>query len=154
MDAEAVAIALDLKRAGKGWRGPCPCCGGSGRAGKFSLSENRAGRLLWHCFAGCGQDDIRAVLVDRGLLDRERENKPRPRWSRDEAETAAYLLLAADAALRAGDPAADRPENMAALLRAALVVREAGPSAAVDLAREAVAGKRLRDYIARGLAHE
>ena len=148
MDAEAVAIALDLKRAGKGWRGPCPCCGGSDRAGKFSLSENNTGRLLWHCFAGCRQDDIRAVLTDRGLLDREREreNKPRPRWSRDDVETAVCMVLVCEAGLRRQEWPEESDHS--ALLRAAAIVGEARPATpAGDLALDALQRGLVSDYV-------
>lgn len=52
----AIEAILDrlcvAKRSGAGWRARCPSCGGSGQ--KLSVAEGDGGRILIHCFGGCG----------------------------------------------------------------------------------------------------
>lgn len=45
-----------MRQAGKGYRGPCPCCGG--RSAKLSLTEADNGAVLLHCFGGCTPAEV------------------------------------------------------------------------------------------------
>ncbi|MCC7176068.1 MAG: hypothetical protein IT159_12800 [Bryobacterales bacterium] len=64
MTAATIARELGLKRAGSGWRGSCPVCGGTNR---FELKQGRSAVLLT-CWRGCRRDDLLAELRRRGLL--------------------------------------------------------------------------------------
>jgi len=52
------------KKAGAGWRAPCPSCGADSKSAKLAMSESADGRVLLHCFAGCAAG---AVLNAIGL---------------------------------------------------------------------------------------
>ena len=67
MDASIIAEALALKRNGNGWRGPCPVCGGSDKASKFSIRDGDMGGVIVWCFAGCSQQSIIGELKSRNL---------------------------------------------------------------------------------------
>ena len=67
MDASYIAESLDLKRNGNGWRGPCPVCGGSDKASKFSIRDGDMGGVIVWCFAGCSQQSIIGELKARNL---------------------------------------------------------------------------------------
>jgi len=62
MTAAAIAEGLGLRRAGRGWRGPCPIHGG----GSFTLNE-RDGRPVFYCWSGCDRNAILAEMRRRGL---------------------------------------------------------------------------------------
>lgn len=50
-----------VRKAGANrWRACCPSCGGR-NATKLSIAELDDGRVLVHCFAGCGVDEICAA---------------------------------------------------------------------------------------------
>ena len=60
--AESLARALGGHREGSGWKARCP----AHEDGTPSLSIAQAdGRVLVHCFAGCGQERVLAVLRER-----------------------------------------------------------------------------------------
>jgi putative DNA primase/helicase len=62
--AESLARALDGRKTGAGWTARCP----AHEDGTPSLSITQAGaRVLVHCFAGCDQARLLAVLRERGL---------------------------------------------------------------------------------------
>ena len=67
MNAEYIAEAIGLKRTGAGWRGPCPVCGGSDKASKFSVRDGDMGGVIVWCFAGCSQKSIIGELKSRNL---------------------------------------------------------------------------------------
>ena len=67
MDASTIAESLDLRRNGTGWRGPCPVCGGSDKASKFSIRDGDMGGVIVWCFAGCTQREIIRELKSRDL---------------------------------------------------------------------------------------
>src|SRR5437867_3238855 len=69
LSAEAVAKALGGHRVGNGWIAPCPAH--DDRNPSFSIQE-RDGKLLVHCFAGCSQVEGIAALRRRGLWGRGR----------------------------------------------------------------------------------
>ena len=81
MDAETIADALDLKKTGTGWRGPCPVCGGSDMATKFTVRDEGS-QVLVHCFAGCTQDAVIAELRHRGLWPDTTPQQKRTRTKR------------------------------------------------------------------------
>ena len=121
MDAQDVGTALDLRRAGKSWRGACPVCGGTDRSGKFVVSQ-QGDRVLWHCFAGCHQDQIRQELVARGLLGKPNERRPQPKYTRDQIEISELIVMIGEAAIRRNEW--PNEQDHAALVRAAGIVRE------------------------------
>ena len=49
-----------MKRAGRGYTARCPAH--EDRTASLSLSEADDGRVLLHCFAGCGAGDVVAAL--------------------------------------------------------------------------------------------
>jgi len=90
MHPEHIADALGgSKRDGAGWVALCPCH--DDRKPSLALHIGDDGRLLWHCRAGCTQDDVRHALTDRGLLNgHARDAMPR-RASRPPAATSAPI---------------------------------------------------------------
>src|SRR5262245_39727175 len=81
MTIEAILGRLDaVKRSGNGWRAKCPSCGGSGH--KVSVAEADDGKILIHCFGGCG---ALSVLQSLGLTvadlfpERLRDDTPEAR---------------------------------------------------------------------------
>lgn len=65
MTAEAIITALGGRRG----RCACPSCRESGRdrGGDHLAVRDGGGRVLVHCFAGCGQESVIASLRARGL---------------------------------------------------------------------------------------
>jgi hypothetical protein len=69
--AQEVATALGGKRADDGnyrCRCPGPLHRNGDRNPSLSVKDGRSGRLLFHCFAGCGYDEIVGGLRARGVL--------------------------------------------------------------------------------------
>lgn len=66
--AEYIAKSLDRngKKNGTDWMVRCPVH--ADRTASLSLSESPSGKILWHCFGGCSQEDIREALESLGLL--------------------------------------------------------------------------------------
>lgn len=59
MTGAEIAARLGLRRAGPGWAGACPVCGY-----KTGLRVNeKAGRALWWCAAGCERDALTAAVL-------------------------------------------------------------------------------------------
>jgi hypothetical protein len=74
--AESLARALGGHKAGSQWMARCP----AHEDGTPSLAITQAAaRVLVHCFAGCTQDRVLAVLRQRGLWCADRETPPPPR---------------------------------------------------------------------------
>ena len=98
MDAQTIAETLDLKKNGTGWRGPCPVCGGSAKATKFSIADGRNGAPIVKCFAGCTFEQISAELRERGLWPEakpfQREQARRNKSARDISHSETVLMLA------------------------------------------------------------
>ena len=93
MSAEYIAKALGLRRTGSGWRGPCPVCGGSDGATKFTVRDD-GDNVLVHCFGGCGQDSIVRELKSRSLWPESRltpQQKKSRRRDKSRAEIEAAL---------------------------------------------------------------
>jgi putative DNA primase/helicase len=65
MNAAGIARRFGATRQGHNWRCPCPC--GCGYA--LSFCDGVDGRLLAHCYGGCGFDEIALELVEYGLFD-------------------------------------------------------------------------------------
>ena len=102
MTAEAIAKALGGHRSGATWMARCPVH--DDRIASLSISEDKGGRVLVHCHAGCSQREVIAALIDRGLWDARVENagrffqtrRNRPVTELDsnaEARTAAALII-------------------------------------------------------------
>jgi len=148
-DATAIAHALDLRRAGKSWRGACPACGGSDRSAKFIVTE-KDGKLLWFCHSGCSQSAIRQELADRGLMARPDPRRPQPKYSRDQIEIAELIVLVGEAALRRQEW--PNEQDHAALVRAAGIVRESPRNTTQGrLASKALATSHMRVYLGDNL---
>lgn len=70
--AEHIAKSLGGRKSGGGWVARCPAHEDKGPS--LSLTD-RAGIVLVHCFAGCSQAEVIAVLRDRGLWPRKEETR-------------------------------------------------------------------------------
>jgi hypothetical protein len=69
MNAEEIACALGgARKTSAGWA--CRCPAHDDRTPSLTLSHAEDGRLLWHCYAGCSQEDVREALETEGLLIR------------------------------------------------------------------------------------
>ena len=84
MTAEAIAKALDGRKAGAAWMALCPAH--DDREPSLSIRDGEDGKVLVHCHAGCEQADLIAVLRSRGLWEekgcrRDRITRRRPRRS-------------------------------------------------------------------------
>ena len=89
--AEALAAQLrGAKRSGKGWVALCPAHDDHNPS--LKLDDGQDGRLLWHCFAGCSQDAVRAA----------REHRI-PGYDQPPAEALARQLFRLSAELSGGD---------------------------------------------------
>jgi hypothetical protein len=101
MSAEQLIARLDgVRRAGDGqWRARCPSHGSKG--GTLSVREEADGRVLVHCFAGCGAEAIvGAVGLDIAALFPERRIDERvPRGPRPAIDPREVLLAVRDEAL-------------------------------------------------------
>jgi hypothetical protein len=58
-----IARALRLRRSGRVHVGSCPACG---YKGAFTV-QDRDGRTLVHCHAGCNQREVLSALRSQGL---------------------------------------------------------------------------------------
>jgi putative DNA primase/helicase len=65
MSAEAIARALGGRRAGTAWMARCPAH--ADREPSLSINDGDGGRVLVHCHAGCGQQQIIEALRSRGI---------------------------------------------------------------------------------------
>jgi hypothetical protein len=83
---EHIARALHGRRSGRGWMTRCPAHQDRGPSLRI---DERDGRLLVHCHAGCVQADVIAALRARGLWQApERTWTPaeRRKWIRERQE--------------------------------------------------------------------
>ena len=110
IDAETIATALGGRRYGKGYRSPCPVCGGSEKSTKFTMRD-ASDRVLVYCHAGCQFTDITAELRSRGLWpDSTPEQKQEwlQKKARVDAGVAGDYLIVAESALERGEPLTKR----------------------------------------------
>lgn len=87
------AMNPEARPHGRGYRGPCPSCGGKQSSSKFSFTE-RDGKIMVHCFAGCSVAEtcealgieLKDLFFDSGLsTEQRRALPPRPKrvdWRR------------------------------------------------------------------------
>ena len=98
MDAQTIAEALELRRYGESWCGPCPCCGGGKGSTKFSVKDGNNGTPLVHCFGGCTFEALNADLRRRGLWPNgtpyQYEKSRRNKTQRDIEHAETILMLA------------------------------------------------------------
>ena len=79
---EFAALNPEARAYGRGWRGPCPSCGGNNLS-KFSFTE-RDGKILGRCFAGCSTTaicealgiELKDLFLDAGLTLKQRQALP------------------------------------------------------------------------------
>ena len=113
-DAGTIACALGgwngQRPTGRrsGWLARCPAH--ADRGPSLSLANAPDGRLLLHCFAGCTFAEVRAALIQRGIL-RPNDNRSRRQTRRFRISNGDKLMLmnviegdpALGAAWRTGD---------------------------------------------------
>ena len=60
---------VDVRRTGKRYSGPSPCCGGSKNSTKFAIyPDDNNGTGSWHCFScGKGGDNIQFLIEYEGM---------------------------------------------------------------------------------------
>lgn len=105
-DPQSVAEALNLRRSGSEYKGPCPLCGGHDR---FHVKAGRSADLLIYCRHGCRFTDIAKHLESRGLV--QGDEFVRPRFSRENVELADHVILVMESAARRGDTIGDSDET-------------------------------------------
>lgn len=105
-DPQTVAEALNLRRSGGEYKGPCPLCGGHDR---FHVKQGRSADLLIYCRHGCRFTDIAKHLESRGLV--HGNEFVRPRFRRDDLELADHVILVMESAVRRGDTIGDSDET-------------------------------------------
>lgn len=117
--AEVIAAGYNLKnKSGNTWRGACPVHGGS----SFEVTEKR-GKVLFHCWAGCGQKAILAVLRRDGYWPNGKQ-LPRGLKAKPDKQTLVYsrqVVLLACSDMDNGLPLSD---SDAAVLRKAIPIVE------------------------------
>ena len=81
MNAAEIATKLGAakKTSNGGWQCECPAHE-DGKA-SLSLNDSKNGKFLWHCHAGCTQDEVAAALKGLGLFP-ERAGSSRKAESR------------------------------------------------------------------------
>lgn len=97
-DPQSVAEALNLRRSGSEYKGPCPLCGGRDR---FHVRPGRNTDLLIYCRHGCRFTEIVKLLESRGLV--RGEEFVRPKYRRSDLERADHTILVMESAYRRGD---------------------------------------------------
>lgn len=65
MTAETIAKTLGGRKAGGGWAARCPAH--DDRTPSLSIRSTDDGKVLVHCHAGCGQEQVVSALRSRGL---------------------------------------------------------------------------------------
>lgn len=137
MNAAALLARLErVQRSGTGWRADCPT--GHKSRGALSVSEADDGRVLLHCFAGCGAAE---VLSAAGLTladvmpERLRDPSPEGRKAAREA----FKRSAWSAALGVVE------REARVVLIAAHDLLRGCPLTADDTARLGVAVERIED---------
>jgi hypothetical protein len=63
--AEEIAKALKGKKDGRGWKACCPAHDDNNPS--FTVSDGNKGGAVFHCFAGCTQEEVMSALERRGL---------------------------------------------------------------------------------------
>ena len=74
MTAQSIIRGLQARRSGTCWMACCPVHEGDGKPHNPSLSiQERDGKVLVRCHAGCSQQDVIEALKGRGLWERSHE---------------------------------------------------------------------------------
>ena len=93
--AADIAHALGGRRTARGWL--CRCPAHKDRSPSLTVVDGDNGRPVFHCWAGCSFQEVRAALADKSLwpdhvapIDRkEADRRRREREAREEAESKA-----------------------------------------------------------------
>ena len=86
ISGEKIFSVLGGRKTGNAkWRCFCPSHDDGARP---SLSVTDTGdRVLWHCFSGCTNDEVKSALVDAGLFPEPGRSRPQQEFlSKDEIE--------------------------------------------------------------------
>ncbi len=132
------------KKAGAGWRAPCPACGPDSRSLKLAIGEGDDGRVLLRCFAGC---DAAAVLAAVGLSLADLFDRPAVIAEASPSERRARGVEFDLADVRAAAAALDL--EAVVLEVAAEQIAEGRPLAGEDRERLALAHRRIADALQR-----
>lgn len=62
---DEIANHLKAKRRGSGYMALCPAH--NDRNPSLSLQQTADGKILFYCFAGCSQEDVREQLIEMNL---------------------------------------------------------------------------------------
>jgi hypothetical protein len=65
LSAEEIAASLGGKRSGKGWS--CRCPAHEDKNASFSIDDGNNGSPVFHCHAGCTQEQVMDALCQKGL---------------------------------------------------------------------------------------
>ena len=65
--AESIAKALGGRKVASSWMVRCPCPGHDDRDASLSIRDADDGKVLFHCHAGCSQNQVIAAFRARGL---------------------------------------------------------------------------------------
>ena len=136
----AVKMLLDrldaVRRAGRGWRARCPCCGGR-RRDHLSITEADDGRILLHAFCGCSALEV-VQSVGLRLADLFPERLP-PESAQDRK---AAWLAARESGWRAALRLLDEEAFIVGRAAEHVVLTEA-PMSSQDMARLNLACSRI-----------
>jgi putative DNA primase/helicase len=97
MDAESIARSLGGKKSGKGWKAKCPAH--EDKTPSLSIDE-KGGRTLVHCHAGCPQLAVLDALRDLGLWE---ANPPHTVGNGRELDHAKMVLDVAEGQKESGE---------------------------------------------------
>src|SRR5262245_56708989 len=61
-------VLKDVQRAGNGWTASCPATDDQNPSFSLTVKDDRP---LYHCFAGCSQEEIRQALEKLGVKPRD-----------------------------------------------------------------------------------
>ena len=72
----AAEVARSLKKHRKNGDGWMACCPAHEDKNPSLSIDSKNGKLVWHCHAGCAQDEVRDAFIRLGLLPQRQEMPP------------------------------------------------------------------------------
>src|SRR5690349_9285815 len=88
-DAQRIATALGGKENGHGWIAHCPAH--DDQHASLSIDEKN-GKLLVHCHAGCSQENVLKAMQQRGLWNKQKPSREGEYIYRDENRRTRYRV--------------------------------------------------------------